>query len=999
MPLSPDQLQSLSRWLDELMDLGPAEREAWLARLPADQQDLAETLREMLKAQVSTGGENFLASLPELREQPAAKDSPDLAHPGDRVGPYRLIREIGRGGMGAVWLAERADGNFKRQVALKLPRLAWGSGLAERMAREREIGAMLEHPNIARLYDAGVDELGRPYIAMEYIDGKAIDVYCRDRQLSVRERLKLLVQVARAVAYAHGRLIVHRDLKPSNVLVSEDGQAHLLDFGIAKLLDEAAVGQANLTQEQGRVLTPIYAAPEQLKGEPVTVQTDVYGLGLLAFEVLTNVLPYGSPGSKPTRGRELDQIILQGYREPASRKASDAAAQRQLRGDLDAVLGKALKVEPQERYRSADAMADDWQHWLENKPVSARPDGMTYRLSKAARRHWVGLAATFGVLCAIVVGGAVAGLQAQKATRALQKEQLVRSLVSDVFKVKTNAKASSGEIQSASTDDFLQHTAKLVHDRFGDQPAVQADLYGVVAKIFYDMRATRLAREYAGRQLEATVASNAGPEEQAQVHLSLARAQLADEKPADAIVSARKAIELADSVGMVRPMARVTLAHALHTQGDIDEAWRELDEVESQVPVSNPQGRGVRAYASWIRGSGLYEKNRHDEALRSFDQAIEMAIEHEGPNSETAIEARIDAAWQLATSTDQALSSSYLSAALQSMQQLGHGHRARAALVKAMFARNRYVNNAATFLESHGLLVAARQELRSIAGTIPLDMALELDFLEGSVLSSSGRVAEGLAMLDRAVPELFASMPSPTVRNQYAASYSGALRRSGQHAKADRWYRAWRDMRIESGGGFHPWMASDLLFMAINLHMAGDSAAAASIIDRAPNFPPFALEEKNPDAPNLRLRLFASEMLVDQGNMAGAMARFPKELLDSEQHPNSLDDDRSAKFVMSRILCAGERPGEGLKLAEEVLGAREAMIKTGEFEHDPELAYMRSLVALCAFKAGRAARAQALAAQAERSFEEQPQVSAFYLRPLAEYRRLTATKTPSRKRS
>ena len=195
----------------------------------------------MLAREATLDTDDRLAAMPSL---PPSDES--VAHAGDRVGAYALLREIGRGGMGSVWLAARADGSFKRQVALKLPRLAWGAGLAERMAREREIGALLEHPNIARLYDAGVDERGRPYLALEYIDGQPIDAWCEAQGLSVRDRLRLFVQVARAVAYAHGRLVVHRDLKPSNVMVTPDGQAHLLDFGIAKLLTDAATPEAGL---------------------------------------------------------------------------------------------------------------------------------------------------------------------------------------------------------------------------------------------------------------------------------------------------------------------------------------------------------------------------------------------------------------------------------------------------------------------------------------------------------------------------------------------------------------------------------------------------------------------------------------------------------------------------------------------------------------------------------------------------------------------------------
>lgn len=282
-------LSTFSRLLDEALDLEPAQAEAWIAALPEAHRHLLPQLRAMLAEHQSQGHAGFMSDGPKL-EGGAVDDT--LARPDDLVGPYRLIREIGRGGMGAVWLAERADGSLKRHVALKLPRLAWGAGLAERMARERAIGALLEHPNIARLYDAGVDSSGRPYLALEYIDGQPLDAWCEAKALGVPERLRLFLQVARAVAYAHGRLVVHRDLKPSNVLVTADGQAHLLDFGIAKLRHEAAPGDLGLTLEQGRVLTPHYASPEQIRGEAITVASDVYSLGVLLYELLTGRISF-----------------------------------------------------------------------------------------------------------------------------------------------------------------------------------------------------------------------------------------------------------------------------------------------------------------------------------------------------------------------------------------------------------------------------------------------------------------------------------------------------------------------------------------------------------------------------------------------------------------------------------------------------------------------------------------------------------------------------------
>ena len=410
MSPSVADLSTLSRLLDEALELEPTQAEAWLAALPEAHRHLLPQLREMLAEHRSPARAHFMSDGPKLAR--GAIDE-TVALPEDLVGPYRLIREIGRGGMGAVWLAERADGSLKRHVALKLPRLAWGAGLAERMARERDIGAMLQHANIARLYDAGVDASGRPYLALEYIDGQPLDAWCEAKALGVSGRLRLFLQVAGAVAHAHARLVVHRDLKPSNVLVTADGQAHLLDFGIAKLLHESAPDDSGLTQEQGRVLTPRYASPEQIEGETITVASDVYSLGVLLFELLTGRLPFHA--SSPAA---LEAAVLEGEPPPASSQVQDKATVRAVRGDVDAILGKALKRVPALRYASVDALVQDIERHLNGEPVLARPDSAWYRLRKAALRHRVGFAAATAVLAALFVGAGAALMQARKARRS-----------------------------------------------------------------------------------------------------------------------------------------------------------------------------------------------------------------------------------------------------------------------------------------------------------------------------------------------------------------------------------------------------------------------------------------------------------------------------------------------------------------------------------------------------------------------------------------------------
>jgi eukaryotic-like serine/threonine-protein kinase len=408
MKLTIQQIALMSRLLDEALPLDGADRRRWLLDLSPEYQDLAQALRAaLLPGEMEVAQAQSLEVLPNLEEV----DPVSGLQPAARVGPYQLIRRLGAGGMAEVWLARRADGAFRRDVALKLPMLnRMEAGLEARFSRERDILASLEHPHIARLYDAGVAPQGPPYLAMEYVQGAPLTDWCDAQHLGISQRLELFLQVLEAVQYAHEKSVIHRDLKPSNILVTELGQVRLLDFGVARLLETEESDQPALTSIYGRALTPDYASPELLRGDPIDARSDLYSLGVLLYELLTGTRPYRLKSAASIGA--LDQAIatievkrpsMQLEQSAAATRASTAERlARQLRGDLDAVVLKALAKEPAQRYPSAVALAEDLRRSLDGKPIRARPAGVVYRLRKFILRNRALLAVSAAALAAIL---------------------------------------------------------------------------------------------------------------------------------------------------------------------------------------------------------------------------------------------------------------------------------------------------------------------------------------------------------------------------------------------------------------------------------------------------------------------------------------------------------------------------------------------------------------------------------------------------------------------
>ena len=474
--MSESRWNLLKQHFLELLPLDATARAARLDVIAAGDPSLRDELEALLAA--ADAPDNPL-------DAPLATPPADAAvavgafQAGHRIGPYTLVRLVGEGGMGWVWLAERSDGALTRTVALKLPKWTWSfPDLHTRLTRERDILASLEHANIARLYDAGVDAHGRPYLAMEYVEGEPIDVYCRTRPLSIDARLQVVLQVARAVAYAHSRLVVHRDLKPANIVVSGDGSVRLLDFGIATLLDTPGVTRDAAT----RVFTPRYAAPEQISGGAVGTATDVYALGVVLYELLTGVIPYMTTSPGPAA---LEAAIVRGDTRPASVAASDQTVARRLRGDLDAILNKALKTAPAERYTSVDGLADDLERYLRRETVSARPDSLPYRMRTFVRRHRAGVAAAALVVLTLATATTYSVRQARIAGRERERTATALARAEGVAEFYQFLLTDGGPPGAPLTiDGMIDRSQVLLDTEFAGQPALQAAVL-VVQSSYY----------------------------------------------------------------------------------------------------------------------------------------------------------------------------------------------------------------------------------------------------------------------------------------------------------------------------------------------------------------------------------------------------------------------------------------------------------------------------------------------------------------------------------
>ena len=663
MPLSPARRAEIEGVFEHALDLAPDRRDAWLGDRCAYDAELRAEVEALLAAHELPSGileRRVTAATTALAPEPLLDR---------RIGPYRVVRELGRGGMGVVYLAERDDGEFRREVAIKLLRNSPDAEeLHRRFIAERQILASLSHPHIAQLLDGGTTEGQLPYLVMEYVDGLPITTYCDRHGLDIASRLRLFIDVCRAVNSAHQNLVIHRDIKPGNILVTAKGQVKLLDFGIAKLLNAGMGGMAvPHTRTAFRVMTPDYASPEQVRGEPLTTGSDVYALGVVLYELLAGRRPYEI---RTGAVRELHELVCE--REPerpstwaarppaaddparptpaaiaSARGASPDRLQRVLAGDLDAIVMMALRKEPRRRYGSAELLAEDIERYLDGRPVLARHPSRAYYLGKFLRRHRTAAGLGAVAVFSLVVGTAVAVKQTAAARRerdrasaalgqarqALRESEETTGFLAGLFDI--NVPAPGGAARGTTEELIARGMGQI--EQLGNRPLVQARMLEGMGRIYQNSGRFLDAKLSYERSIALRRANGAGESADAAmtlIHMANTLRTLGDYAAADS--AAWQALRISDKVnGPTDPlsadawqMLSMLAVYRSNVRASEEYARRAADIRIAAYGTDDPR----IAYSLEMLGGALRRLGRYAEAERYMRQAVALYERDKGPN-------------------------------------------------------------------------------------------------------------------------------------------------------------------------------------------------------------------------------------------------------------------------------------------------------------------------------------------------------------------------------
>lgn len=848
--------------LADALERPPAERPRFLDAACADDAALRAAVEAFLEVD---GAESEFPDVMDAELAAALVRTPGEEHPPtpDRVGPYRIVREIGRGGMGAVYLAERAGRDFSQRVALKLVKRGMDSdAIVARFARERRILARLEHENIARLLDGGTAEDHRPYLVMELVEGEPITAYCDERRLTVDSRLRLFLTVCGAVQHAHANLVIHRDLKPSNVLVTAEGRIKLLDFGVAGMLEGShGDDDTTLTVAGLRPLTPEYAAPEQLAGLPTSTATDVYGLGALLYQLLTGHVPHRFEGRlagaqahvarstdpvRPSAAVRLAETVEHGEgttdgasaaRVAAARSIRPQSLSRRLAGDLDAILLKALRQEPAHRYASVEALAEDVRRHLGGQPVQARRGTLRYRAGKFTRRHASGLGVTAAGLIAatsfLTYHLRTVGRERDTATReAVRAEQVSRFIV-DLFEQSDPWEQAEGD--SLNLEELVEAGATRLESELSEQPEVQADLQIVLGRLL--MRFGRI--DEAMELFEGSLTTRRdlfGEEslESAQAMIYVADAAVAHGQYPRAEALQRRALQARRDLGAGPDAVATALEELGRTEislGNLDAADSLLSEAVSirrAAPEETPVGLGhALEYLATLRR----DQGRVQEAAADIEEAIALYVsfygsEHQRTNRLRSVLAQIlaiDGRYEEAEAV-------YRQVLAANIADLGEDHPQTAVIRHNLGALMRRMNR---LDEAEAFLRQALESRESSLGPTSSETGVTISML-ATVLTEQGRTDEALELHRRALAIRRVNFGPRSSRVGTGLNQLGiTLSRMGRQREAIPLLREAADIYREQRGERHWWVSVAVFNEGRAWHGLGNLQAADSLYREA----------------------------------------------------------------------------------------------------------------------------------------------------------------------
>ena len=657
--MHPDRYERVLLIFGEAVERAEIDREALVERECGDDAELLDEVRELLRADARA---DLVVDRPisDLEGLARAGDEPPPEAIGESIGPYRIVRLLGTGGMGRVYLAERVDGGFEQHVALKVLKRGLDTDeIVRRFEAERQILARLQHPNIARLLDGGTTEAGLPFFTLEYVDGTPIDEHCRQRRLNIAERLMLFETVCEAVQYAHGNLVVHRDLKPTNILIDAEGRVKLLDFGIAKVLESD--DGADLTRTGARIMTPRYASPEQVRGEAVTIATDVYSLGVALYELLAGTRPFQgetltpieleqrileTPPEKPSRaaGRDHSRVDTRATTRKSTGARYVAALRRRLSGDLDNICLKALRKEPERRYRSVDQLLEDLRRYRKGLPVLARPDTFGYRASKFVGRHRLWLAAA-GLLLIGLVGASLyhtSTLTGERDAARLEatKAREISTFLTDLFEQADPSRSRGAQVTAR---ELLALGTRRLEDEatLASQPEAKRYLLQVMGEAHGSLALYDEAERIHTRALAMTRGVYG------ETHLDVARGEIAlgkiallrddsDRAEEHLQTALRVCDQLGDAALRERAQAMVELGLVRRYQSNMEEAERLMRAAVALLEDARHGDPGMAVeHATLVNELALqmHESDRFSEAEPLFRRALDLHREISNPTA------------------------------------------------------------------------------------------------------------------------------------------------------------------------------------------------------------------------------------------------------------------------------------------------------------------------------------------------------------------------------